>query len=350
MLQILIFQVGWYQNVLCCILIKTMRIYSLPNYNINSKIAFRATNPNSKKQFNDKKKDQNSNNKPLPEWARKAMLFSVVFLAFKNDPTVQNFLHPYEPTQEDIDKTEFLHDYGKLIKEKGVSTAFYQLSRLDDIEQPKVKALGKNNYSLEFELDKQKVIMEMALDKNNKDTIRGRVKLGDRKFVNYTAVFPDENKDEFKILIKDKNTKYVFGRDYFGELYQVREGKKVQLNKKNVQRYEEYQEMLDELDDWKFFTNENDFWRKANIVLIIFLLLNEMVHDNVKRKIKRIENSMKEEDKELYDLFQQLKNNDITPENAEKIVNKIIKKLEEQTTSNDTDAKKEDRQDKEKTD
>ena len=38
----------------------------------------------------------------------------------------------------------------------------------------------------------------------------------------------------------------------FGELYQVRNNKKVYLNKQNVQRYEEYQEMLDDLDKFSF--------------------------------------------------------------------------------------------------
>lgn len=265
-----------------------MKIQTINYVSSYNQIKFGAKN-NTKQRIT-KNKDYNQNdNKPLPEWARKSMLAALVFFAVKNDPAVQNYLHPYEPTQEELDKTEFVHDYGKLIKDKGVSTAFYHLNQLTDIEQPKVKALGKNTYSLEFELDKQKVIMEMTLDKNNKDTIRGRVKLGDRNFVNYAAVFPNDNKDEFKILIKDKNTKYVFGRDYFGDLYQVRDGKKVQLNKKNVQRYEEYQEELETLDKFRFFTNQNDFWRKANLVLLIFLIFNEMVHDHVKRKLKEVD-------------------------------------------------------------
>lgn len=278
-----------------------MKIQTINYVSSYNQIKFGAKN-NTKQRIT-KNKDSNQNdNKPLPEWARKSMLAALVFFAVKNDPAVQNYLHPYEPTQEELDKTEFVHDYGKLIKDKGVSTAFYHLNQLTDIEQPKVKALGKNAYSLEFDLDKQKVIMEMTLDKNNKDTIRGRVKLGERNFVSYTAVFPNDNKDEFKILIKDKNTKYVFGRDYFGDLYQVRDGKKVKLNKKNVQRYEEYQEELEALDKFRFFTNQNDFWRKANLVLLIFLIFNEMVHDHAKRKLKELDEMVKELDKMLEDI------------------------------------------------
>ena len=269
-----------------------MKIQSINSINNYNQIRFRAKNTTQPKTSKNNDFDSNQQeNKPLPEWARKSMLATLIFFAFKNDPAVQNYLHPYEPTQEELDKTEFVHDYGKLIKEKDVNSAFYHLNQLTDIEQPKVKALGKNAYSLEFELDKQKVVMEMTLNQNNKDTIRGRVKLGDRNFVNYTAVFPKDNKDEFKILIKDKNKKYVFGRDYFGELYQVQNGKKVQLNKKNVQRYKEYQETLETMEKFKFFSNENDFWRKANIVLLIFLLLNEMALskdlDNLKNDIHK---------------------------------------------------------------
>ena len=283
-----------------------MKIQSINSINNYNQIRFRAKNTTQPKTSKNNDSDSNQReNKPLPEWARKSMLAKLIFFAFKNDPAVQNYLHPYEPTQEEVDKTEFVHDYGKLIKDKGVSTAFYHLNQLTDIEQPKVKAIDKNAYSLEFELDKQKVIMEMALDQNNKDTIRGRVKLGDRNFVNYTAVFPKDNKDEFKILIKDKNTKYIFGRDYFGELYQIQNGKKVQLNKKNVQRYEEYQEELKSMEKFKFFSNENDFWRKANIVLLIFLLFNEMAHDHLKRKekeLREIENELDKLSKDLDNL------------------------------------------------
>ncbi len=268
-----------------------MRIYSLANYNLNNKIAFKASNPNKTNRTSENKRDENQN-KPLPDWARRAMLFTVLFFAFKNDPTVQRIINPYEPTQEDIDRTEFYEDTRKMIKKgKGeISSAFYQLDWLTTIEEPKVKALGKNSYALEFNLDKQKVNMEMTLDKNNKDTISGRVKLDNRDFVNYKAVFSPDNKDEFKILVKDKNAKYIFGRDSFGELYQVRNNKKVYLNKQNVQRYEEYQEMLDDLDKFSFFTNANPFWRKANYILLMLLVYMEMQHERAKQRARQNKN------------------------------------------------------------
>lgn len=330
-----------------------MKIYNIQTPIYNTKTTFKGSSAamNTKPDIDDsdfdkfeqeEKPSQNNprQNKPLPEWARKSILFSLVFLAFKNDPSVQDLIHPYEPTQEEIDKDKFVHDYGNLIKEKGVSTAFYQLDRLNEFEQPKVKEIGKNSYSIEFNLDKQKVTMEMTLDKNNKDSIHGRVKLSNSNFVKYTAVFPDNSKDEFKILINDKkNRKYVFGRDYFGELYQIQNGKKVQLNKKNIERYEEYQETLEELDKWEFFTNKNDFWRKANIVLLIFLLFNEMAHDKRRQQLKRLEEKEKElekKDKKLADLIKQFKEADTVKEEQE-IMNKILNHIIENAISKQKD-------------
>ena len=331
-----------------------MKIYNIQNPIYNTQATFKGSSNKATKpeidnsdfdKFEQEEKPFNKpqKKKPLPEWARKSILFTLVFLAFKNDPYVQNLIHPYEPTQEEIDKDKFVHDYGNLIKEKGISTAFYQLDRLNDIEEPKIKEIGKNTYSVEFDLDKQKVTMEMTLDKNNKDSIHGRVKLDNSDFVKYTAVFSDNNKDEFKILINDKkNRKYVFGRDYFGELYQIQNGKKVQLNKKNVKRYEDYQETLEDLDKLEFFTNKNDFWRKANIVLLIFLLFNEMAHDKRRQQLKKLE----KEDKQLADLIKQFKEAD-TVEKEQEIMNKILDHIIEDAISKQKEKdKKEDNKNK----
>ena len=338
-----------------------MKIYNIQNPIYNTQATFKGSSNKATKpdiddsdfdKFEQEKPHKNkaNKNKAIPEWVRKSMLFTMVFLAFKNDPSVQELIHPYEPTQEEIDKDKFVHDYGNLIKEKGISTAFYQLDRLNEFEQPKVKEIGKNSYSIEFDLDKQKVTMEMTLDKNNKDSIHGRVKLDNSDFVKYTAVFSDNNKDEFKILINDKkNRKYVFGRDYFGELYKIQNGKKVQLNKKNVKRYEDYQETLEDLDKLEFFTNKNDFWRKANIVLLIFLLFNEMAHDKRRQQLKRLEEKEKElekKDKKLADLIKQFKEAD-TVEKEQEIMNKILDHIIEDAISKQKEKdKKEDNKNK----
>ena len=100
-----------------------MKIYNIQNPIYNTKATFKGssaamnTKPNMDDSDFDKfeqeeKPSQNKprQNKPLPEWARKSMLFTMVFLAFKNDPSVQDLIHPYEPTQEEIDKDTFVHE------------------------------------------------------------------------------------------------------------------------------------------------------------------------------------------------------------------------------------------------
>ena len=59
-----------------------MRIYSLANYNLNNKIAFKASNPNKTNRTSENKRDENQN-KPLPDWARRAMLLLFYFLLLK---------------------------------------------------------------------------------------------------------------------------------------------------------------------------------------------------------------------------------------------------------------------------
>lgn len=234
----------------------------------------------------------NDSKKPLPEWARKGMLFTVVFFAFKNDPYVQNLFRSSEISQEQKDRTEFFESVQKMRKEKGKSASFYHLNKLFDIEHPKIKVIGKNSYSLDFNLDNQTITLKMHLDENNKDTINGSIKIGQKDYVKYKAIFSADNKDEFKVLLKDKeNKKYIFGRDYYGEFYKINGNKKETLNNKNVEEHKQYLEMLDNLDDMKFFTNQNDMWRKLNILLIIYLLYQESKHDKMRRKNKQ-KNSM----------------------------------------------------------
>jgi len=272
-----------------------MKIYTTPFPRINnSRISFGSStkSPSAPDDNRPELDNKTNSNKPLPEWARKSMLGVLIFFAFKNDPNVQNLLHPYEPSQEDLDKIEFFDNIQTIRKDKGKSSAFYQINNLSDIEVPKIKSLGNNAYSLEFELDSHKINMEMLLDKNNKDTITGRIKLGEQDFLNYKAIFSPDDIHNFKVIIKDKNDKkYLLGRDSSGELYQIRGGKKFILNSKNVQRYEEHKQRLEELEKFRFFTNENDFWRKANLVILIYLVFMEMLHDRARRKMKEKDNN-----------------------------------------------------------
>lgn len=263
-------------------------------YNYNKNLNFKSSipvNQNSYDSFDNGENDNNDNNsnqrKPLPEWARKAMIFTVVFFAFKNDPTVQNLLYSNEPSEDEKTRNEFFEDVQKMRKEDGKSSSFYHLNRLYDIEQPEIKTLGDNRYSLEFNLDNQKIQLEMKLNKKNKDTISGRIKTGEnQKFVNYKAIFSPDSIEEFKILLNDGEEKFLIGRDTNGELYKIKNHKKEILNNENVEKYEQYLENLETYDDLRFFTNENSLWRKLNYILLIFILYNEYQHDKNRRKQK----------------------------------------------------------------
>ena len=255
----------------------------------NNKINFKSSIPANHDMRRIPDDTDNKNNeqqpKPLPEWARKAMLFTVIAITLKNEPVVQNLFHQDKQSEKDIARDEFFEDVQKIRKEKETSPAFYHLNRLYDIERPKIKALGNSNYSLEINLDKQKIQLVMHLDENNKDTITGKFRTGDNgNFIKYKAVFSPENKNEFKILLNNNGKKHILGRDFKGELYIVKNNKKEILNNSNVEKYENYLETLETLDDLKFFTNSNPLWRNLNYLLLIFLVYNEYCHDKARRK------------------------------------------------------------------
>ena len=265
-----------------------MRILPVAQY--NNKINFKSsisTNPNISLGTNNNEENNNNRpqNKPLPEWARKAMLFTLLFVTFKNEPVVQNFFHSDTRSEKEIDRDEFFEDVEKIRKDKEKSPAFYHLNRLYDIEQPQIESLGNDKYALKFNLDKQKIQLTMQLDKNNKDTITGTFRT-DKKgsFTKYKAIFSPDNIHEFKLLINNNGEKYILGRDYKGELYKIENNKKQILNNENVEKYEQYLKSLETADDLKFFTNANPLWRKLNYLLLLFLVYNEYRHDKNRRK------------------------------------------------------------------
>ena len=170
-------------------------------------------------------------------------------------------------------------------------TDFYHLNRLIDIDKPKITQLDKDYYNVKVALDNNTVNVKMLLDSTNKDTISGEFQTeGSNKTLEYKAIFSKENKDEFKILIKDDNKIHVLGRGFDGELYILKGNKKVPLDTQNTEKYQEYLDMLDMQDDLKIFTSSNSLWRKLNYLLLIFLLYNEMKYDKQRRKNNENEN------------------------------------------------------------
>ena len=234
--------------------------------------------------------------KQLPDWARKMAIGTLVVFAVQSDPNVKKIFNQEDIAVEEPDKTEFVEDLQKYNKTDSVSSAFYQLGQLYDVETPKIQKLSKNKYQLDFDLDNQKISLDMNINENKKDTIIGEIRTENGENFKYKAIFPDDAIEQFKILLVDKDThkQLILGRDYEGDLYKITNGKKVVLNSKNVERY---QKQIDgEENDFgvlNFFTDKNPMWRKLNYLLLAYLVLNEMCYDRIKRNKEEEENNNK---------------------------------------------------------
>ncbi len=230
--------------------------------------------------------------KPIPEWLRKTMIFSLVFWAVQSDPTVKRLFKDEQPSEAEISMYDFSDDVQKMRKDSTKSSAFYHLNKLTEIERPEFKTLDDNTYSVNFALDNEQIDLVMKLDENSKDTISGRLKVGEKEAVKYNAIFSPDSIEEFKVVFADENNRELtLGREYDGSLYKISNGKKVPLNTKNVERYEQYLEDLELLHKYRFFTTENDLWRKLNLILLMYLIINEALHDAALRKKREQENS-----------------------------------------------------------
>ena len=269
----------------------TNNIFNNTNLQSNS-VSFRGDSYSKNRLSDDFDKFDNSNNpknnknkdKPLPTWFRKSLIVVLAYFTLKNEPFVQNLFDSGMMTEEELDRDEFFEDVAKIRKDQGKSAAFYQVNRLYDIEQPKIEALGYNDFLLEFNLDKQKVNLEINFDENNKDTISGKVQLGENsKPIKYKAVFPQDDIDEFRLFLNDNGKSIILGRDIDGSLYKLENNKKEVLNSKNVEKYEQYLEKIDIEKDWEFFTSANPFWRSLHYVLLILLLYQEYEYDKNRR-------------------------------------------------------------------
>jgi len=271
-----------------------MKIYPIRNNQIKFKANNNTTNPQPPAS-NDK---QQQEIKPIPGWVRKTMIGTLILFAVKNSPGIQRLM-PYEPTQEESDRTEYYQDVQSMSKPKGKNSSFYQLNQLNDYEQPAIKKISPNTYALNFELDKQKIDMQIRLDKSQKDTIQGKIKINNAKIQNFKAIFSPDDINEFKVLFNDsENNKIILGREkYSGDLYQIKNNKKEYLNHKNVESYERKQE---ELKDKEFWNKINPTLRKLNIIILMLLVYNEMKLDIATAKLKKLK-KLAEELKKLED-------------------------------------------------
>lgn len=264
-----------------------MKIQAIQNYQYNNFKFTGATVPHYQINRSQNNNDNNNNKGQIPEWARKGVLAVLVFFAFKNDPAVQNLMKSADTEREEKTRTEFFEDVSKLSEKENLAPATYHLNRFADVDNIGIKSKGRENYNLEINLDSIKTNTFLTILPIDNNSISGSFR-NNGEHIRYRAIFSKDNPDEFTVILRNKNNdKYTFGRTPRGEFYRLDGKKKVILNKKNVEKYQKSIENIpnfEDMQDIKFFTNENDMWRKLNIILLVFLLFAEMSHDNARRK------------------------------------------------------------------
>ena len=263
-----------------------MKIQAIQNYKYNNFTG--ATVPHYRINHSYNTENEQDPHNSIPEWVRKGMLAILVIFAVKNDPAVQNLTKSQDETREEKIRTEFLEQVKNLGKGNELAPAMYHLNRLVDVDNIGISPKGRESYTLNINFDKEKLSTTITLSPLSNNYIAGTFKSESGETIRYKAIFSNNNPDIFKVQIRNPNQdEYTFGRTSKGELYRLDGNKKVILNKKNV---EEYQKIIENIPDFEtlqnfeFFTDKNDMWRKLNLIILTLLLINEIKHDNAKRK------------------------------------------------------------------
>lgn len=256
-----------------------MRICPIQNYNFNFK-GSAPVNVNWRESY----EPQKNNSEPkqeIPEWLRKGALFTLIGLAVYNDPSTKEFLKADDIKQQEKLQQEYFED----VANRGISVSTYHLNRLGDVDKPIIKSIGMGIYNLELTLDNgKKIEFDVNTSEKNDNMLIGYFKSDNNALLKYKAVFNPQNPEEFEIFVRNKeNQKFIFGRKPNGVLYQLKNGKKIILNKENVKKYQEEIKQAQGLEDFEFFSTKNDMWRKLNLILLFLLTLNELGHDMQKR-------------------------------------------------------------------
>lgn len=251
-----------------------MRISPLQNYSYNN-IKFCATTPMNvdlHRQY-EPQENQPKNEYKIPEWVRKSTLFGLIAIALANDPVTKN----YFKSEEDKYNENLRKEYFENVSKSGLTSATHHLNQLADIDLPTIKSNNHNNYHLKLKLDNDDIDFSIYIPDASKNELNGIFKLNNKRAMGYKAIFNEKNPNEFEVYIRDKkNQKYVFGRTEKGQLYRLIGNKRIFLNNKNVQKY---QEKLEDIEKKEFFSTENPTWRNIYFLLLFLLTLNEWGHD-----------------------------------------------------------------------
>lgn len=209
---------------------------------------------------------------------RNAILAICTYTVLADDPTVKNLIQPYDERIKDEHRTEYFEKVHELGDSTGLYPAVYHLNRIVDVDDAEVTNVNSNRYKLKINLDNKTINTTISLTQNENNTISGYIRADKWPYTTYDAVFSKENPQEFEIHMHNANhDKYTFGRLSNGEFYQVVNGEKVILNKKNVEKYQEnLKELEREYDDL--------FLHKISLIMLMFLYLNAAMHSHARNK------------------------------------------------------------------
>ena len=177
---------------------------------------------------------------------------------------------------------DFYNLSDKLYKKDGVSSAYFNINKLHDVDGATIIKSSQNDYLAAFELDNKVINMHMNINEQNKDSISGVMTIKGKQdndsvmWINdYYIKFTDKDAPNFTLKLKsrednseEKNITLSRNGD---ELYLIENGKKVLINKKNVNEYRENQSLEEE--KLELYKSANERNRVTLIFLTILTLL-----------------------------------------------------------------------------
>lgn len=242
------------------------------NTNINTNYNYNINNDNNSLN------NGNNNSGCIPSWLRKGVIAALTVMVLEDDPTIKNLMKPYEQIMEDETKTEYFEKVHEFGDSTNLYPAVYHLNRIVDVDNAKITHLHSNNYNLKINLDNKSINTTISLYQCGENSISGYIKTNQWPFTRYKAIFSKDNPQEFEIHMVNKNRdKYTFGRTSDGGFYQVVNGEKIILNKKNV---EKYQEKISNLE----YAQNDEFFHRINLLLLSLVFFSEAMREKARRK------------------------------------------------------------------
>lgn len=175
--------------------------------------------------------------------------------------------------------------------------AYYHLTKLHEVDNANVMKIKPNEYETVFNLDKQQVYAQFNISEKDKNTLSGIIVIKDfdkkdsTLWINdYTIKFSDKNAQDFTLKMKSRQDsteeKNVALQRIGSDLYLLKDGERIQLNKKNVQKFEERLQAEEEASkEYEVLVSRQ---KTYTLIAAIITLMKLMSHSN---KRKEEENS-----------------------------------------------------------